>query len=177
MDGGITREKAISLIVSHGNKSSSEAVVEVKKCDFELEHDIPWSERARAYRLGKISASELISAVMDIEDETRSAAEDYISFLELEMDNPDLNVTANDAENYFKYAEPAGISMKMYLNYKDQTKGITGDKDANGNTVSGSKKAKILAVINSLPITSAQKDALYLANGWASSKLYEAPWH
>lgn len=32
-------------------------------------------------------------------------------------------------------------------------------------------------VIDSLPITKAQKDALYFANDWAEKNLDEAPWH
>jgi hypothetical protein len=39
------------------------------------------------------------------------------------------------------------------------------------------KKEKRMAVIDSMPITSAQKDALYYAEGWATSTLNEAPWH
>jgi hypothetical protein len=37
-------------------------------------------------------------------------------------------------------------------------------------------KKKRMAVINSMPISNAQKDALYFAEGWAASRLYEAPW-
>jgi putative NIF3 family GTP cyclohydrolase 1 type 2 len=177
MDGEVTRSKAVSLLVSHGNKSNSEAEAEVKKCDFELKHDIPWSERARAYRLGKISKSTLISAVMDIEGETWEDAEAYVRFLDLEKNNPTIDITASDAASYFEHAEPAGIGIEMYLNYKDQTKGLVSDKDAKGNSISSSKKKKVMAVINSLPISSYQKDALYLAEGWAKDKLYEAPWH
>ena len=177
MDGDIARAKAVSLLVSHGNKSDSEAEVEVKKCDFELKHNISWSERARAYRLGKISKSALISAVMNIEGETREGAEEYIRFLDLEKNNPYLDISASDASKYFEYAEPANIGIDVYLDYKDQTKGLESDKDANGNSISGSKKKKIMAAINSLPISSSQKDALYFAEGWAESKLGEAPWH
>ena len=177
MDGDIARTKAVSLLISHGNKSNSEAEVEVKKVDFELKHNISWGERARAYRLGKISESALVSAVMDIEGETREGAEEYIRFLDLEIDNPNLDISASDAAKYFEYAEPANIGIEVYLDYKEQTKGLASDKDANGKSISGSKKSKIMAVINSLPISSYQKDALYYSNGWSASTLWEAPWH
>jgi hypothetical protein len=55
----------------------------------------------------------------------------------------------------------------MFVEYRNEVKGITGED----------KKARRMAVINSLPISSAQKDALYFAEGWTSSKLWEAPWH
>ena len=176
MDGNIKRSKAVDLINEYGN-SESGAETEIKKCDFELEYGFSWSERARAYRLGKISASELKYAVMDIEGEDWQGAEDYIKFLNLEMANPNLDITASDAKGYFEYAEPAGINIEVYLSYKEKTSGLQGDKDANGKTISGSKKNKVLAVINSLPITYAQKDALYYMNGWSAKTINEAPWH
>lgn len=43
--------------------------------------------------------------------------------------------------------------------------------NGDGRADSGSKKAEIMAVINSLPLSSSQKDALYFANGWAASTL------
>ena len=173
MAGEIKRSKAISLLADYTEKGESE----VKKWDFELKHGFSWGERVRKYRLGQLSESELISAVMDIEGDSRETAEEYIRFLDLEKGNPTLDITAADAEQYFKYAESAGISVDVYLDYKARTKGLTSDKDANGKTISGSKKKKVMAVIHSLPLTSAQKDALYYANGWAKSELHEAPWH
>ena len=57
--------------------------------------------------------------------------------------------------------------MNTYIDYRDKVKDITGED----------KKARRMAVINSMPISNAQKDALYYAEGWAESKIYEAPWH
>ena len=173
MDGDISRSKAVQLLKDNTDKGESE----VKKWDFELENGFSWGSRVRKYRLGKISESDLISAVMDIEGENREAAEAYIDFLDLEMANEDIDITANDAEGYFKYAEPAGINISVYLTYKDKARKCEGDKDANGKTINGNYKAKVMAVIHSLPITNAQKDALYYAEGWTASKIYEAPWH
>ena len=172
-DGKISSSRALQLLEDNTDKDESE----VKKWDFELEHGFTWGSRVRKYRLGKLSKEDLISAVMDIEGESREAAEAYIDFLDLELAHGDIDITANDAEGYFKYAEPAGITVDVYLNYKAQAKQCKGIQDADGKTISGSKKTQLLDVINSLPITSAQKDALYFANGWAESKLYEAPWH
>ncbi len=173
MAGEISRARAIQLLTDNTDKGESE----VKKWDFELEHGFSWGNRVRKYRLGQLSKRDLISAVMDIEGENRATAEAYIDFLDLEMANEDIDITANDAEGYFKYAKPAGISIEVYLDYKNQASQCESDKDKNGKSVSGSKKTKVLAVINSLPISKAQKDALYIAEGWAESKLYEAPWH
>lgn len=56
-----------------------------------------------------------------------------------------------------------GITAEKYYQYKTVVTGLTG-------------KAAKLAAINALDLLSEEKDALYFANGWAESKLNEAPW-
>ena len=46
----------------------------------------------------------------------------------------------------------------------------------NGKTVSGSKKAKVMAAIDAMEITDSQKTALYYAAGYKESTLSDAPW-
>ena len=77
---------------------------------------------------------------------------------------PDSGLTQSQVENYHEFAKTAGISAKVYIDYCHKAKGI-------------SKKEDLMDIIDSLPINSAQKDALYYAEGWAASKLNEAPWH
>jgi hypothetical protein len=103
-------------------------------------------------------------------------AEAKVQYWAYNRDNPDADVVESWFEKYNEDVASSGISIDMYINYRTKTKGIEGDKDNNGNTISGSKKAKIMAVINSLPISNAQKDALYFAEGWSASTLWEAPW-
>lgn len=56
-----------------------------------------------------------------------------------------------------------GISAEKYYQYKTATSGLT-------------KKAEKLAAIDKLPLSNAEKDALYYSEGWAESKIGEAPW-
>ena len=77
-------------------------------------------------------------------------------------DYSDLSESA--VTKYYESVKSSGISVSVYYKYCQ-------------NKADYSKKDDIMNVINNLPITSAQKDALYLAEGWAKSKLYEAPWH
>ena len=74
-------------------------------------------------------------------------------------------------------AKEAGITQNVFVEYKILTSGLTGDKDAEGNTISGSKKAKVLDAINSMDIDSETKDALYYAAGYAASGIRDTPWH
>lgn len=86
-------------------------------------------------------------------------------------------LTNADGIEKLKSLEDAGIGYDVIVQYKYKTALLTADKDKNGKTISGSKKDKVLRVINSLPITSAQKDALYLYADYSSKDIRKTPWH
>lgn len=87
--------------------------------------------------------------------------------------------TVLSEETYDKLTEArsGGIGAKIWMQYWKKKAELSADKDANGKSISGSKKAKILALINSLQLTAEQKDLLYRAEGYAERDLYRAPWH
>ena len=72
-------------------------------------------------------------------------------------------------------AYAAGVTPGQYVEFKRATDGLSADK-INGKTVSGSKKAKVLAAIDAMDITNSQKTALYYAAGYKESTLDDAPW-
>lgn len=57
----------------------------------------------------------------------------------------------------------SGITAEQFYQYKVASSGMT-------------KKAEKMQAINSLNLTSAQKDAIYYAEGWAQSTIGQAPW-
>lgn len=71
----------------------------------------------------------------------------------------------------------AGLSPRQYVEFRETTQDLTADKDMNGKTVSGSKKAKVMAAIDAMQISNRQKTALYYAAGYKESTLDEAPWY
>ncbi len=68
-----------------------------------------------------------------------------------------------DGELYGKSAKSYGITLDVYAEYVRETSGL-------------SKKEDIMYIINTLPLSKEQKDALYYLNGWAKSTIREAPW-
>lgn len=57
----------------------------------------------------------------------------------------------------------SGITAEQFYQYKVASSGMA-------------KKAEKMQAINSLDLTSAQKDAIYYAEGWAQSTIGQAPW-
>ena len=87
-----------------------------------------------------------------------------------------------DSEQRYKMEvlEEAGLPQMDYFRYKMAVKHLNGYEDSSepGTTKRNSKKDMRVHIINSLDITPAQKDILYLdVEGWSKSGLYKTPWH
>ena len=79
-------------------------------------------------------------------------------------------------EAWEKYGKDSGISYTTMYRAVEALKQIEGDKDADGNTISGSQKAKYLEYIHSLGLPSAQQQAVWEAakvTSWSDSG---TPW-
>ncbi len=74
-------------------------------------------------------------------------------------------------------ANDQGVSYDTYYDYYFTTKDMHAEKDENGKSISGSKKAQVVEYINSLNIPPEQKDALYLAAGYTEKSLKSQPWN
>ena len=116
---------------------------------------------------GKISDEQAVDALATYCGRTEDEALADVQYWAFKQDYPDIY--ADDAwfDKYYEDVADSGIEIDVYMEYRNQVKDIDGE----------GKKERRMAVIHSLPITSAQKDALYYAEGWAASKLNEAPWH
>ncbi|MBQ3504780.1 MAG: hypothetical protein IJA75_08760 [Oscillospiraceae bacterium] len=162
LDGDISGVDAKSILTKYGGKSEAEAETEIKKLDFQMEYHYAWGSRDRCYRSGTITRDQLVSAVMDIEGASQKKAEEYVDFLELEMENQDVDITASEVSGYFEHAKPAGISSELYLDaYRFY-------RDSGEEGVSNSKVKECMPYINDLPLTAEQKTALALC-WWAES--------
>lgn len=70
-----------------------------------------------------------------------------------------------------------GVPYETYYDYYFATKEMHADKDENGKSISGSKKAKVVEYINSLDIPPEQKDALYVAAGYTAKSARNQKWN
>ena len=82
-----------------------------------------------------------------------------------------------DVYDKARAAYAKGVSYETYYDYYFATKEMHADKDENGKSISGSKKAKVVEYINSLDIPPEQKDALYVAAGYAAKSARNQKWN
>ena len=110
-----------------------------------------------------------------------SRLQQYTAIADMPLDESDKEaalwlVMSESAYGKYETARKAGISTADYVWFLNATDGLAADKDENGKTISGSKKAKVLRIINSLDLTSQQKDTLFLSAGYSEGTLGDAPW-
>ena len=85
-------------------------------------------------------------------------------------------VSSYEPDGWVAKAMESGVEAADYLLFRTVTAGLTSDKDENGESISGSKKAKVLAAIDLMDLSDEEKDALYYASGYSESTIGEAPW-
>lgn len=84
---------------------------------------------------------------------------------------------SSDQYSKVESAYSQNIPVSTYVKYDMDTTDISADKDENGKSINGTKKAKIMAYIDSMNLTIEQKDYLYEEAGYALSTIDEAPWY
>ena len=178
VDEDITYDQAVSMRVAYGGYESEDAEKTVLEWQAERDTGIAYDDIGKAYTDGEITRKEAVSMWQKYGGQSEEDADEKATVAEFKAQYGDeVDWEASTILTYRKEAEPAGIDVGTYDAYLDKVRNCKGtDKNGDGKTDNGSKKAEILRVIDSLPISNAQKDALYRANGWSERTMYEAPW-
>ncbi|MEE1171706.1 MAG: hypothetical protein U0K87_05065 [Ruminococcus sp.] len=162
----VVREDIIGALVDNGSGR--------KDAEKKFESDLV-SYVGDQYKYGLIEDAGAIELLMKFGGKTKEEASSRIRYWAFVSENPEYKDLTESAVNkyydgYYKddklYAKSAqfyGISLDVYAEYFHEKSGLT-------------KKEDIMYIINTLPLTREQKDALYYLNGWAKSGLKDAPW-
>ena len=145
-----------------------EAVNDYLKAHPELstDNDAAIAEYAERYEITEDQAESRMDAIVYREANREVFGAEYA----LRTYNADVYDKARTA-----YAK--GVSYDTYYDYYFATKEMHADKDENGKSISGSKKAKVVEYINSLDIPPEQKDALYVAAGYTAKSARNQKWN
>lgn len=145
-----------------------EAVSDYLKAHPELstDNDAAIAEYAELYGITEDQAESRMDAIVYREANREVFGAEYA----LRTYNADVYDKARAA-----YAK--GVSYETYYDYYFATKEMHADKDENGKSISGSKKAKVVEYINSLDIPPEQKDALYVAAGYTAKSARIQKWN
>lgn len=159
--------------------SKEEAMQTIATWNFKDRYGYSYTEKADAYKSGAITKTQLISEMMKIDDVSREEAEQKIAVYDWQKDGLDIEAGETGlVSNWNEYGSPNGISRSDFIAFYHKASSTKGeDYDGDGKTDSGSKKEKVVAIIDGLPLTAAQKDALYYQQGYAARDISKTPWH
>jgi hypothetical protein len=169
IDGSLARKKA-ELI-------DSLDITDEQKLQLYLDNVASDSKRedAEAMRDAGMTWDEILPA-LGSEKEQRAAVAASAQIGEETKREVVRSMLDEDLWEEFDRCVDAGVKTEDFVQTRDFYSTTYADKDANGKSISGSKKKKVWNFINGLDATTAQKDALSVACGY-DSKLNEAPWH
>lgn len=129
-----------------------------------------------AYNYGDLNSTEAENMLIEYADMDKEDAVARVEYWAFCNENPKhADLSQSKVEKFREFAEPADVSLEVYAQFVKDTKGLTDKKDEWGDVVE-STRDQVLAVIDSLPLTWEQKDALYLAAGYAENKIWDVPW-
>ncbi len=132
-------------------------------------------EAMRAGGVDQRDSYELIKAMSKVKKTDEASRKQLQMQLLLSFDIEDsgkalyyYNMMASDKEQaQMDQLLAEGADMSEYLRFLRDKAGVTGEKDEDGKTVSGSKKAETFALIDGLELTPEQKTALAESSGAA----------
>ena len=176
--GEVSKAQAMSMLEKYTDMDSDEITEAVNKWSAVVVTGIEYDDIGDEFTAGNITASRAIEMYMRYGGMTKEKAAEKVSVLSFVMEHPNLEEISSAAVNaYTTYCEPYGIEAEVFYDIWQYNSSVSADVDASGKAISGSKKAKVLAYINSMSLSARQKDSLYYAFGWAQSTINEAPWH
>lgn len=83
--------------------------------------------------------------------------------------------TGSTAEK-FRAAQTEGIPAKAYAEFWTRAKELHADKDEDGKSISGSRKEKVIELIDSLSLTAEQKDWI-MGQEYENVRWWQMPWN
>ena len=178
LDGNITAQRAVEMYVRYGGYDQDKASETVTKWRAEKETGIVYDDIKDAFMDGEITEGDVRNMYVTYGGYSQEEATEKAAIMAFVKQHPGCDgISWAAVESYTEYCESSGMKAETFWDAWKYNSTTKADVDANGESISGSKKVKVLSYINGLDLTYAQKDTLYYAFGWAESRIYEAPWH
>ena len=177
LDGEITQLQAEQFYAKYGGHSQDQAKETVNEWRSEKETGVAYSDIVEAVLDGELSESEAARMYQEYGGMEQEDARESAHRLAFVRDNPECEGISKAAvADYEEFCETAGIKAKDFYDAWTRFNATNSIRDDGGKTVT-SKREQVMAQIDAMNLTQAQKDSLYFAFGYAESKLWDTPWH
>ena len=167
--GNITAQRAIEMYVRYGGYTQDKTTETVAKWRAEKETGIVYDDIDDAFKDGEISQAEARNMYITYGGYSAEDAAEKVGELAFERDYPELSkrITYTQYKRWQADGEPYGVDVEVFTDVAEFRDDGTSD--------SVKSQEEVAAYINTLPISTAQKDALWCCF-WKKSTLKKAPW-
>lgn len=177
-DGKINKFEAQRQLEKYAGKDKETAEKTMREYSSEVETGIKFSQIEDSFLLGDITAQKAQQILVKYGGLDAQTAKMKVDFWGYQNKNPGSKLEFSSYKTYVSKYQGIGLTVAQYESYSERLKDCKGvDADGDGKTDSGSKKAEVLKLIDSMSLTPAQKDQLYFANNYGASGLKDTPWH
>lgn len=176
MDGEITRQQAIDWKVKYAGADAENAEKAVS--NWEREKASGYEEKGdieKSYLNGKITSQQARTAYSQW-GYSSDEVDEQMELLDFKKSHKDAeDITYKQMQAYKEYGEGNGIPVDQFVSVLEFKSHTHADVDANGNAIQYSLMYKVIDYIDSLPLSTSQKDAMFLMN-YAQSNLKYVSW-
>ena len=175
--GEISKSQATNILEKYTDMDRDKITETVNKWSSVVVTGIEYDDIDEEFMAGNITATRAIEMYARYGSMTQEKATEKVAVLSFVKEHPESEgITYAAVKAYTQYCEPYGIEVETFYDVWQYNSSISADVDADGKAISGTKKAKVLAYVNSLALSARGKDSLYYALGYAESTIDEAPW-
>ena len=161
INGEISKQTLRKALMDYGKLTSDDADAKIREFDYEKDTGYSWSERKADFQRGDISKANMQQYLQKYGGMTREKAAETVEVWTWQNGvNGAENITASAVKNYNTYCAGAGVQKETFVKAWNMYNDTKADYYANGKIVTDSKLRKVIAQINALPVSSAQKNAI-----------------
>ena len=176
-NGEITKAQATSILDKYTDMERDDITEYVNKWSSVVVTGIEYDDIDEEFMAGNITETRAIEMYTRYGSMTQEKATEKVAVLSFVKEHPESEgISYAAVKAYTQYCEPYGIEVETFYDVWQYNSSISADVDESGKAISGSKKSKVLAYVNSLVLSARGKDSLYYALGYAESTIDEAPW-
>ena len=168
-EGTITKQQAMDMLKKYSSLNRNEITEIVNRWSSKVVTGIAFDDIKEQFMSGNLSQSKAADMYVRYGGYSREDANATVAEWKFEKDYPDSKISYESYQDWLTNGKNRGVTLEVYTDVSLFRKPV------------GVKTAKaqedVAAYINRLPISTAQKDALWCCF-WSESTLYKkAPWH
>lgn len=172
LEGAVNEKQVRDYMAKYRGMKAENIETSMRDLKSEKETGVQYSEAKYAFYNGELSKSEVTYMLTHYGNMSSEDAKEKADIWEFRKNNPKWREEATDTAIKEYFTVKGKISADKFMPFYKAHQDLPSDKDANGKTISGSKKKKVLLWLMQNGYT--LEEAVLLHNlKWSQSKVYE----